>query len=76
MGNPIEPAGLAARVRQLRESIRYYQHRYYVLDDPAISDQEFDALFRELQALEAEHPEAAERRQPDRACGWRAGGAI
>lgn len=51
-----DPA-VVERVQQLRETVRYHQHRYYLLDDPEISDQEFDALFRELQHLEQEHPE-------------------
>jgi DNA ligase (NAD+) len=45
------------RAEELRRQIEYHDHRYYVLDDPVISDQEYDALFRELQELEAEHPE-------------------
>lgn len=45
------------RAEKLRETIRYHQHRYYLLDDPIISDQEFDALFRDLQHLEQEYPE-------------------
>ncbi|KAB7628458.1 NAD-dependent DNA ligase LigA [Alkalilimnicola sp. S0819] len=45
-----------ARAAQLRESLHYHNHRYYVLDDPQISDAEYDALLRELQALEARHP--------------------
>jgi len=45
------------RIRALREQIRYHGHRYYVLDDPVISDDAYDALFRELQELEAAHPE-------------------
>jgi len=48
---------VAERVAQLRELVRYHQYRYYILDAPEISDQEFDALFRELAALEAAHPE-------------------
>jgi DNA ligase (NAD+) len=51
------PTDLDARVEELRAAIRYHQHRYYVLDDPEISDQEFDVLFQELQRLEAEHPQ-------------------
>lgn len=47
----------AERAAHLREAIRYHQYRYYVLDDPLVSDQEFDALLKELQALEAAHPE-------------------
>lgn len=48
---------LATHIEQLRQAIRYHQHRYYILEDPVLSDQEFDALFKELQTLEAEHPE-------------------
>lgn len=51
------PPGLAEQVERLREAVRYHQHRYYQLDDPVISDQEFDALFQELQQLEEAHPE-------------------
>jgi DNA ligase (NAD+) len=49
-------ADLAARAAQLADAIRYHQYRYYILDDPEISDQAFDALFNELHALEAAHP--------------------
>src|SRR5579884_441827 len=45
------------RVEDLREQLRYHEHRYYVLDEPEISDAEFDRLMNELKALEAEHPE-------------------
>ncbi len=45
------------KIDSLREKIRYHEHRYYVLDDPAISDAEFDRLANELKKLEAEHPE-------------------
>jgi DNA ligase (NAD+) len=48
---------LLTHVERLRQAIRHHQYRYYVLDDPLLSDQEFDALFKELQTLEAEHPE-------------------
>ncbi len=47
----------AQRIEELREQVRYHAHRYYVLDDPIISDDAYDALFRELQGLEAAHPE-------------------
>ena len=47
----------AQRVEELREQIRFHNHRYYVLDDPQIPDAVFDRLLRELQALEAAHPE-------------------
>src|SRR5512140_1431558 len=47
----------AARVEALRARIREADHAYYVLDQPVLSDAEYDRLMRELQALEAEHPE-------------------
>jgi DNA ligase (NAD+) len=48
---------LAARVEALRSQLERANHAYYTLDAPEISDAEYDRLFRELQALEAEHPE-------------------
>ncbi|HSH69070.1 MAG TPA: NAD-dependent DNA ligase LigA, partial [Deferrisomatales bacterium] len=45
------------RVEQLRAELREHNHRYYVLDDPLISDAEYDALLRELQRLEFQYPE-------------------
>jgi DNA ligase (NAD+) len=47
----------ARRADALRERIRAADHAYYVLDQPILSDPEYDALMRELQALEAAHPE-------------------
>ena len=47
----------AQKVDKLRDQIRYHEHRYYVLDDPEISDAEFDRLVNELKRIEAEHPE-------------------
>ncbi len=47
----------AARASELRDRLRYHDYRYHVLNDPEISDIEFDTLLRELQALEASHPE-------------------
>jgi DNA ligase (NAD+) len=49
-------AEVAERIARLREMVRYHQYRYYVLDDPEIGDQEFDALFHELRTLEDAHP--------------------
>ena len=45
------------RLEQLRREINYHIYRYYVLNDPVVSDSEYDALMDELQALETEHPE-------------------
>jgi DNA ligase (NAD+) len=45
------------RLRELREQVRHHEERYYILNDPEIADAEFDALLKELERLEAEHPE-------------------
>ena len=47
---------LEQKIEALREKIRYHEHLYYVLDNPEISDTEFDKLMQQLQQLEAEHP--------------------
>jgi DNA ligase (NAD+) len=52
-----QPASVAARVAALRAELHLHAHRYYVLDEPTIPDSEYDKLFKELQALEAAHPE-------------------
>ena len=44
------------KIEALREKIRYHEHLYYVLDNPEVSDTEFDKLMQQLQQLEAEHP--------------------
>jgi DNA ligase (NAD+) len=46
-----------ARAAELREQLAYHGHRYYVLDDPEIGDDAYDALLDELRAIEREHPE-------------------
>ena len=51
------PKDVQHQIDALRERLRYHEHRYYVLDDPEISDAEFDRLMNELKALEAKHPE-------------------
>jgi DNA ligase (NAD+) len=56
----------AARVRELRERIRAADHAYYVLDQPVLSDAEYDRLMRELADLEAAHPELATDDSPTR----------
>ncbi|MDO8991310.1 MAG: NAD-dependent DNA ligase LigA [Sideroxyarcus sp.] len=48
---------VAQRIAQLRAEIERHNHAYYVLDAPAVPDAEYDRLFRELQALETQHPE-------------------
>ncbi len=59
----------AERMAVLAEQVRYHQYRYYSLDDPVLSDAEFDALFRELQALEAAHPELRGESSPTQRVG-------
>src|SRR5450755_4432300 len=44
-------------IEELRETLRHHEHLYYVLDQPEITDAEYDVMMRRLQALEAEHPE-------------------
>src|SRR5438874_3258594 len=48
---------LQNEIERLREDIRHHEYRYYVLDDPEISDAEYDRLMNQLKKLEAEHPE-------------------
>ena len=57
------------RARALRVEIEKHNHRYYVLDAPLISDAEYDTLFRELQSLEAEHPELVTSDSPTQRVG-------
>jgi DNA ligase (NAD+) len=59
----------AEQVASLREQIERANHAYYVLDAPEISDAEYDRLFRELQALEAEHPELQSPDSPTQRVG-------
>lgn len=59
----------ARRVEALRRRLHDANHRYYVLDDPAITDAEYDALLRELEALEAAHPELASETSPTQRVG-------
>ncbi len=56
----------ARRVRELREEIRRHDRLYYVLDRPEIADEAYDALYRELVALEAAHPDLADPSSPTR----------
>jgi DNA ligase (NAD+) len=53
----------------LREKIRYHEHLYYVLDNPGISDTEFDKLMQQLQQLEAEHPTLITQDSPTQRVG-------
>jgi DNA ligase (NAD+) len=52
MSNPLEQ-----RLKELRDAIRHHEERYYVYNDPEISDEEFDRMLHELEQIEAEHPD-------------------
>jgi DNA ligase (NAD+) len=60
---------LEQRVAELREQLEYHGHRYYVLDDPEIGDDAYDALLDELRAIEAEHPELVTPDSPTQRVG-------
>ncbi|MGH9432767.1 MAG: NAD-dependent DNA ligase LigA [Terriglobia bacterium] len=51
------PKAIEKEIEKLREEIRYHEHRYYALDDPQISDAEFDKLMTRLKEFESQHPE-------------------
>jgi DNA ligase (NAD+) len=65
------PVETVARAQALREQLEYHNHRYYVLDAPEVPDAEYDRLFRELQALEAQHPELLTTDSPTQRVGGR-----
>jgi DNA ligase (NAD+) len=60
---------VSAKIEKLRDEIRHHEHRYYVLDDPEISDAEYDRLVNELKGLEAEHPELVTPDSPTQRVG-------
>ncbi len=62
---------LEERLRSLRDQIDHHNYRYYVLDDPEIPDSEYDRLMRELEKLEAAHPEFVTPDSPTQRVGAR-----
>jgi DNA ligase (NAD+) len=74
-GDPIRKEGdsggdfSAATIESLRGQIRGHDHRYYVLNEPAISDREYDALMKRLEDLERAHPELVTPDSPTRRVG-------
>ena len=66
----------ARRAAELRDLIRHHEYRYHVLDDPEVSDAEYDALVRELQALEAARPELVMVDSPTQRVGAPVSGAF
>ncbi len=72
--NPVEngvneSSQAAERIQRLRQEIDEHNYRYYVLDDPVISDAEYDRLLKELQALEDQHPELITADSPTQRVG-------
>jgi DNA ligase (NAD+) len=63
------PSAAKKRHDALVEEIRAHDYRYYVLDDPTLSDREYDALYAELRALEAQHPELLSTSSPTQRVG-------
>jgi DNA ligase (NAD+) len=62
----------ASRVEQLRAAIRRYEHAYFVLDQPEVSDAEYDALFLELRRIEEERPDLVTADSPTQRVGGEA----
>jgi DNA ligase (NAD+) len=60
-----------SRAEELRKQLEYHGHRYYVLDDPEISDPDYDALLNELRDIESEHPELRSPDSPTQRVGGR-----
>jgi DNA ligase (NAD+) len=58
------PASIKKEIEGLREKLRHHEYRYYVLDDPEISDAAYDKLMQKLQALEAAYPELVTPESP------------
>ncbi len=69
MNDLFEQQAQEERAAELRELLRYHNYRYYELDDPQIPDAEYDRLFRELQAIEQEHPELLVADSPTQVVG-------
>ncbi|RLQ23008.1 NAD-dependent DNA ligase LigA [Seongchinamella sediminis] len=62
-------AALQAEVLRLREQLREWNYRYYVLDDPSVPDAEYDRCLRQLQEIEARHPELVSADSPTQRIG-------
>ena len=63
------PDAILAECHDLREMLNAHNHRYYVLDDPQITDQAYDQLFRQLQQLEADYPQLQAADSPTQRVG-------
>jgi DNA ligase (NAD+) len=59
----------SVEIEKLRDELRHHEYQYYVLDDPLISDAEYDALIHKLQAIEEQHPDLVTPDSPTRRVG-------
>ena len=64
-----ESVDVRSRIEGLREQVRYHNRRYHIEDAPEISDAEYDALYAELESMEAEHPELVTPDSPTQRVG-------
>jgi DNA ligase (NAD+) len=67
----MDDRSLHARLEELRKQINFHNHRYHVLDDPVISDGEYDRLLMELRQIEADHPDWVTPDSPSQRAGAR-----
>lgn len=68
----MDTKSLRARYEQLKQEIHFHNYRYHVLDDPVISDVQFDKLLSELRQIEADHPDWVTADSPTQRAGARA----
>lgn len=69
MSSNATPADLQDKLKALRQTIEQHNHLYYVLDEPQVSDAEYDRLMAQLQAIEAEHPDLIVPESPTQRVG-------
>ena len=60
---------ITKKIKSLRQQINDHNYRYYILDDPLISDGEYDQLFRKLEQLEKQHPKLIVPESPTQRIG-------
>ncbi len=63
------PESVIAEIRSLREEINLHNYQYHVLDDPQITDQAYDRLYRSLQQIEQQYPELVSEQSPTQRVG-------
>jgi len=73
---PEEVGSLPERLEELRREIRRHEHLYYVLDQPELTDAQFDAMFLELRQLDEEHPVLVTPDSPTHRVGGEVGGEF